>query len=258
MKYIFKKLLQSYLKFLTKIILFLRRPIIIAIAGSTNKTFVREKIVAILKEKNFSVRSNPKSFNTEIGLPLSILNLPSGYNSYKNWLPIIIKAMVAIFDANFPKIMVLELGIDRPGDMKFLSSMIKPKIVILTDITQRYLESFTDMNQLVGEYKYLITKVKANGLVILNYDNLRIRKIADKSPAKVFFFSLNKNNLTLGDSWTASDIITNKNGQQIKITHDSTEEIYKINRFGLHHVYVLLIGLIVKNNLEKISTKYVQ
>ncbi len=252
MKFIFKKLLQSYLKFLTKIILLLHRPIIIAIAGSTNKTFAREKIVAILKEKNLSVRSNPKSFNTEIGLPLSVLNLPSGYNSYKNWLPIIIKAMATIFDANFPKIMVLELGVDRPGDMKFLLSMIKPKIVILTDITQRYLESFTDMNELVGEYKYLITKIGSDGLVILNYDNLRIRKIAEKTLAKVFFFSLNKNDVTLPDFWSASDIITDKNGQQIKVIHDSTEKIYKINRFGLHHVYVLLIGLIVKNNLEKI------
>jgi UDP-N-acetylmuramyl pentapeptide synthase len=78
MKSFFKQLLKYYLKYITKLVLFIHKPVIIAVAGSTNKTFVRDEIRNILEKKGFSVRANPRSFNTEIGLPLAILDLPSG------------------------------------------------------------------------------------------------------------------------------------------------------------------------------------
>jgi len=252
MKLIFKTILQYYLKYITKLVLVIHRPTIIAIAGSTNKTFVKEEVAHALKKQGIDVRSNPKSFNTEIGLPLAVLYLPSGYDSYRNWLPIIFKAALIIFRRNFPDYLVLELGVSNPGDMKYLLSIIKPKIAIITDITQRYLESFSDMDKLVGEYEYLIRKVNC-GLIILNYDNIRIRNLSKVAQVPVEFFGLQN-----GAYWQAVKISRTEQGQIVKVSHNDIINQYKIKRFGKHHVYSLLIGLIIKNYVsgeEKIHKK---
>ncbi len=245
MKKIFKKILQYYLKYITKLVLVIHRPAIIAIAGSTNKTFVKNEINKILKEEGSSIRLNPKGFNTEVGLPLAILNLSSGYNSYKNWLPVIPEAVLKIFQFNFPKFLVLELGISDPGDMKYLLTIIKPKIVVITDITQRYLEGFNDMDKLVEEYEYLVKKTDKNGLAILNYDNQRIKEMANISKVKVKFFGL-----TDGADWQAVEIKKGNRGQLIKVKHNNIVSQYEINKFGQHHVYALLIGLAIKHYLK--------
>ncbi|MEA3464282.1 MAG: Mur ligase family protein [Patescibacteria group bacterium] len=265
MKKVFKLLLKYYLKYITKFVLLIHRPTIIAIAGSTNKTFVKEEVCRVLRALEKNVRANPRSFNTEIGLPLAILYLPSGYNSYKNWLPIIFKSFLAIFQRDFPQYLVLELGVSEPGDMKYLLSIIKPRLAIITDITQRYLESFSDMDRLVGEYERLVKKVKKNGLVALNYDNIRIRNLAKVAKAPVEFFGLQN-----GAHWQAvkinsSAILRGKGrsshynfseggeeqGQTIKVSHNNIVKKYKIKYFGKHHIYSLLIGLIIKNYVTK-------
>ncbi len=240
MKSIFKTILQYYLKYITKLVLLIHRPTIIAIAGSTNKTFIKEEVNGVLRELGKSVRANPRSFNTEIGLPLAILYLPSGYNSYRNWLPIISKAFLAIFQRDFPQYLVLELGVSDPGDMKYLLSIIKPRLAIITDITQRYLESFSDMDRLVGEYECLVKRIQKSGLIILNYDNIRIRNLAKVAEAPVEFFGLQS-----GAHWQAVELDRGAQEQIIKVKHHNIVNQHKIKRFGKHHVYSLLVGLIV-------------
>jgi UDP-N-acetylmuramoyl-tripeptide--D-alanyl-D-alanine ligase len=246
MKLILKKILQYYLKYLTKFVLTIHRPTIIAIAGSTNKTFIKDEISKILRKEGINTRSNPKSFNTEIGLPLSILNLPSGYNSYKNWLPIIMKATSQIFKSNFPRFLVLELGVSDPKDMKYLLSIIKPRIAIITDLTQRYLESFDDMDELAGEYEHLVKKIKPYGLLVLNYDNPRIKNMANISKITTKYFGLSD-----GAHWQAIEVKKEDRGQVIKVNYNDIVNQYTINRFGRHHVYSLLVGLIIKDYVKK-------
>jgi UDP-N-acetylmuramoyl-tripeptide--D-alanyl-D-alanine ligase len=246
MKFIFKTILKYYLKYITKLVLFIHRPTIIAIAGSTNKTFVKEEITKVLKEQGIDVRANPKSFNTEIGLPLAILYLPSGYNSYKQWLPIVMRAFSRLWQKSFPRYLVLELGVSNPGDMKYLLSVIKPKIVVLTEITQRYLESFSDMDELVGEYEYLVKKTPITGFLILNYDNPRIKVMKKEAKGQVIYFGIKER-----ADWQAKEIIKEKVGQIIKVNYQNVTQPYKINRFGQHHVYSLLIGLIIKHYVAK-------
>ena len=93
MKKILKIFLKLYLKILTKIALCIHRPLVIAVAGSINKPFVKMAIKDVLTEAGFKCRANPKNFNTEIGLPLAILYLESGYNSYRKWAEIVVKAL---------------------------------------------------------------------------------------------------------------------------------------------------------------------
>ena len=226
--------------------LFIHKPIIIAVAGSINKPFIKNEISRVLAEQGIKARSNQKNFNTEIGLPLAILNLYSGYNSYKNWLPIIIKAPGIIFKKNFPAYLVLELGTSDPGDIKYLLSIIKPKISIITDITQRYLEGFSDIDSLISEYKYLAKKNPKNGLLILNYDNSNIRNLKKEANCPVKFYG----HKAEADCHVLN-ITKNNNGQFVAVSNEGNKINVQINKFGEHHVRALLVGLIVKDYVAK-------
>jgi len=59
MKSIFKTFLKYYLKVVTKIVLFIHKPVVVAVAGSTNKGFVKKQVKEKLEEAGFSVRANP-------------------------------------------------------------------------------------------------------------------------------------------------------------------------------------------------------
>lgn len=249
MKKVFKKILQYYLKYLAKLVLFIYRPTIIAIAGSVNKSFVKNEI----KEKldgSMTIRANPKSFNTEIGLPLAILNLSSGYNSYSAWLPVIFKSFSSLWQKNFPQLLILELGTSDPGDMKYLLSIVRPKISVITDVTQRYLESFEDVNELLDEYKTLIKKTNKNGLVLLNCDNEKIKNISKLARARVEYFGFGDEAL-----WQALEARTEESGQTVKVKHNNGITQYKIKKFGRHHVYSLLISLAVNDYVERNKKK---
>jgi len=246
MKLIFKKILKYYLKIITKLVLLIHRPIIIGIAGSTNKTFTKNAIVENLKKENIDVRANPKSFNTEIGMPLAILNLKSGYNSYKNWIPAIIKAPKCIFQKKFPKVLVLELGISDPGDMKYLISIAKPKIAIITEITQRYLEGFGDMDKLSGEYEYLIKNMPKDGLVLLNNDNSKVKLLSKFTKCNVQLFGVGE-----GANWQAIQKLEDDTGQILILKNSESEKEIKINKHGQHHIYSSLISLIVNKHVQE-------
>ena len=232
MKRTFKFFLKHYLKLFTRITLFIHKPKIIAIAGSTNKNFVKKEIKRRLLEKGFTVRANPKNFNTEIGLPLAVLNLSSGYNEYSKWIPTLAKAPFTMFEKNFPDFLILTLGTSDEGDMNYLLSIFKPHISIVTDITQRYREGFNEMNDLVREYETLINRTEKRGAVILNCDNYRVKELGKNTPIKKIFFGFSDDADIKIESLKKS-----KTGQNLIIKRDGSYENFEMKRFGRHHAY---------------------
>ncbi|MEF3691758.1 MAG: Mur ligase family protein [Candidatus Moraniibacteriota bacterium] len=243
MKKILKIFLQYYLKIITKAVLLIHKPTVIAVAGSVNKSFVRDEVKKMLLKKGKNVRANPKNFNTEIGLPLAILGLESGYNSYRRWLPIIGQALRAIFQKNFPDCLVLELGVSQKGDMRYLLSIVQPKIVIVTEITQRYMEFFAGMERLVGEYVYLAEKLKKGDTLILNYENKKIKSLKKHTRAKVLFFG--------EDCFECDGYLAYINempqGLKVKMLYRGREKEIEIKRFGNHHARSALIAWMVED-----------
>jgi UDP-N-acetylmuramoyl-tripeptide--D-alanyl-D-alanine ligase len=249
MKTILRQILKYYLKIITKLVLTIHRPLVIGITGSINEFFTKNEIKRQLIESKLEVRSNPKNFNTEIGMPLAILNLASGYDSYSSWLIIMWRALKTLFGYNFPKILLIGYGVAKPGDMKYLLSLIKPKIGVITEITQRYVDSFDSMDELAGEYAYFIKSIDNNGILLLNYDNPRIKMLADITDNKKIYFGLNQlsgEKVAREDYWQGIQIKKTVNGQTVEVINQDNRNNYQINRFGEHHIYALLAGLIVK------------
>lgn len=241
MKYLFKIILKYYLKFIAKLVLMIHKPTIIAIAGSANKYFVKESLKKILEKSGKSVKANQHSFNTEIGLPLAILDLPSGYNSFKKWLPIALKAPTRLFKYKYPEYLILEIGISEPKDMKYLLSIIKPKISIITEITQRYLEKFSSLDLMLKEFQLLVKKTDKKGLVILNADNNKIRTLS-KHHQNIKYFGFDQNS-----NIQIFDIKKTNFGQKIILKNNDIFFEETINRYGKHHAYVLAVSKLVRD-----------
>src|SRR4051812_3206000 len=89
MKQSFKKIVVKILELEAKLVLKKYKPKVVAITGSVGKTSTKDAIYTVLAT-TFFVRKSSKSFNSEIGVPLTILGLPNAWNSPSGWIKNII------------------------------------------------------------------------------------------------------------------------------------------------------------------------
>ncbi len=123
---------------------------VIGITGSNGKTIVKDWLCQLLSsDKN--VVSSPKSYNSQIGVPLSVWNMEENHD-------------LAIFEA----------GISEPNEMPQLQSIIRPTIGIFTNIGQAHDENFLTRNQKIAEKLHLFTHVKT---LIYNIDYPEIHNL---------------------------------------------------------------------------------
>jgi UDP-N-acetylmuramoyl-tripeptide--D-alanyl-D-alanine ligase len=245
MKPFFKKIVQFYLKLLTKFVLWRHRPFVIAVAGSTNKTVVKEYILKFLREKygEKNVRGNPRSYNTEIGLPLAILYLESGESSFWKWWKILVRAKIkALFWGGFPSKLVLELGVEKKGDMEYLLELVRPNWVVITNIEGSYSDAESNLDEIFEEMKLLVRKMPKNGKLILNYDDERVKSLAKFSEAQAVSFGFSKEAAA-----RAKNLKTTVEGQTFDFSFEGSEEAVEIKKYGRHNVYAWVIAKIVKS-----------
>ena len=105
---------------------------ILAISGSYGKTIVKEWIFHFTKS-TYNVIRSPKSYNSKLGVALSVLMLTEKHD-------------LGIF----------ELGISEPGEMDVLKSITQPTHVIITNISTAHIENFDNKSQLIKEKEKLI------------------------------------------------------------------------------------------------------
>lgn len=188
-----KKILQFKLKILAGLILKKYQPEVVGITGSVGKTTTKEAVSVVLASK-FSVRAPLKNYNNEIGVPLTIIGADSPGSSLFGWFLVFLKATFLIIwrDKNYPKIIILELGVDRPGDMKYLTKLAKPSIGIVTAVSHSHLEFFGGLEKIKKEKQGLIEALPSKGLAVLNADSDLVISMATASRAKVLSYGFGK------------------------------------------------------------------
>ena len=173
MKNIFKKFIVTILTLEAKILLARHKPKIIAITGSVGKTSMKDAVYSILK-KHYPTRKSEKSFNSDIGVPLTVLGLPNAWSNPFLWLKNIIDGFfIAVFTRQYPTHLILETGVDRPGDMQKLATWVKPDILVLTRFPDMpvHVEFFSTPEAVVREKMHLAEALKPSGVVIYNHDD---------------------------------------------------------------------------------------
>jgi UDP-N-acetylmuramoyl-tripeptide--D-alanyl-D-alanine ligase len=251
MKNLFKKIIQFYLKILTKIIIWRKKPTVIAIAGTTNKTFVKEMILEELGRDPELVRGNPRSFNTEIGLPLAVLFLPSGYSSIFKWADILLTGtFLSLFSQNFPKMLVLEMGVDKKGDMEYLLSLIRPKIAVITSIDKSFPANGASLDVLAEEISLLVKSLPPDGLAVLNNDDFRVKKMGQLAACQVITYGQGKD-----AQFKIENIRTIFGGQSFDLrSDDNSVETIETERFGAHSLNSIAAAKIVARQIQKMNS----
>lgn len=240
MKSIFKKIVVYILTLEAQIILKRTRPKIIAITGSVGKTSIKDSVYTVLKG-TLHVRKSEKSFNSDIGVPLSVLGLPNGWNSPILWLKNIIDGMFLIFHPTaYPKFLVLEMGVDRPGDMDKLTSWIKPDVVVLTRFPDVpvHVEFFNSPEAVIEEKMKLVNALKPDGVLVYNQDDVHAEKIAKS----IFQKSIGYSRYSLSPYTASGDTMVYENGQVVGfefiLTHLAEAVTMRVlGSLGIQHAY---------------------
>lgn len=200
-----KKILQLKLKMLSRMIIKKYQPVVIGITGSIGKTSTKDAINKVLKEK-LRVRTTFKNYNNEIGLPLTIIGLESPGRNIFGWFGIFLYSfkLILIKDKNYPQVLVLEMGVDRPGDMEYLTDIVPVNVGVVTAVSYSHLEYFGTVHNIQKEKQVLIEKLDTKGLAVLNFDNEYAKDMSDVSKARVLTYGLKE-----GANLQAQDIIYN-------------------------------------------------
>jgi alanine racemase len=139
---------------------------VVAITGSNGKTIVKEWLYQLMREDKNIVRS-PKSFNSQVGVPLSVWQMSSEHD-------------LAIFEA----------GISKPGEMRMLEPIILPTIGIFTNIGQAHDENFSDHEQKIDEklelFRHVETLVYCKDYLLINE---AVQKHEELKNVKIFTWS---------------------------------------------------------------------
>ena len=225
---------KDTLKFLTDASKILRRNLntkIIAITGSCGKTTLKELLGYTLK-KISKVNISPKSYNNKFGVPLSLFNLNES-DEYG----------------------VIEVGMDKKGEIDFLSKIIRPDISVITNINYAHIKNFKNINEIALAKSEIIQNTRPNGYIVLNADDYFFsfhQKLALKRRLKVISFGI-KNNKS-----SVKLLSIKKEGKnfKIKIRINSFEKYFFINNDFQNNIYNTLAALTVMSintNINKLN-----
>ena len=240
MKSIFKHIIVAILTLEAKMLLRRAHPIIIAITGSVGKTSIKDAVYTVLKEK-VHVRRSEKSFNSEIGVPLSVLGLPNAWSNPFRWIKNIIDGfLVSLHPSEYPEVLILEMGVDRPGDMDKLTSWIRPDVVILSRLPDVpvHVEYFDSPDAVIKEKKKLVQALKADGVLVYNQDDTKVVQVAEGVLQQTIGYS----RYSLSPYTASADTVVYENGQAVglefTLTHLDTASLMYINgSLGVQHAY---------------------
>src|SRR3989344_1948504 len=192
MKPTFKKIIILILQWEAKIILKKYKPKVIAITGSVGKTTTKDALYAVLS-KFYYVRKSEKSHNSQMGLLLTVLGCPNGWNDPVIWFENILKGLKLIFmKGSYPEFLVLEVGASKSGDIVKISKWLKTDIVILTAIglVPAHIEFFGSYEKVLEEKAELVKSLKDGGLLFLNNDNVDVLKYINRKDVRRISFGV--------------------------------------------------------------------
>ncbi len=265
-----KIILQNFLRFFSTKILKKYKPEIIGITGSVGKSSAKEAIFAVLSSQ-YNVRQNIKSYNNEIGTPLTIIGAETGGRSIFKWLGVFLKVLklLLVKDNNYPRILVLEMGADRIGDIEYLVKLAPPKIGVFTAVSETHLHAFKDLKGVLKEKEKIVTALPKEAFAVINADDENIMSIESKIKSRIISYGFNETaqvkaiemllaGLQNDFCEAASEWDCKIWGTNFKVSYNgSTVPVFLPHCFGKQHVYAALAGIAVgtayKMNLVDIA-----
>ena len=199
-------------------------PKVVAISGSNGKTTTKDMIAGVLGHE-YNVHATNGNFNNEIGVPMTILQMRMN-----------------------TEILVLEMGMDRPGQLDYLSKLVQPDVAVLTMIGEAHIEFFGTREK-IAEAKMEITHgLKEDGIFIYNGDEPLLTNLATSVEQEQKTFGFNSTNTIFADR-----IQSYKRHASFYI--QTSEDKFRIPLIGKHNVSNTLAAILVGEHFhEKLTT----
>jgi UDP-N-acetylmuramoyl-tripeptide--D-alanyl-D-alanine ligase len=203
---------------------------VIGITGSVGKSTTKEMVAEVLSTRYRTLKS-PGNLNNEIGLPMTMTRLGSGYQRA-----------------------VMEMGFYVPGEIAFLCDIALPQVGVVTNIGTVHAERAGSQEAIARGKSELVQALPPapEGVAILNFDDPWVRKMEEKTKARVFFYGLSP------DAHLWADRVEGLGLEGIRFRmHYQGEILYvKIPLIGRHSVHTALraaaVGLTEGMNWQEI------
>ncbi|HUC01979.1 MAG TPA: UDP-N-acetylmuramoyl-tripeptide--D-alanyl-D-alanine ligase [Candidatus Paceibacterota bacterium] len=270
--------LKATLRRLARLTIWRYRPAVIGVTGSAGKTSTKLAIKAVL-ERDRRVRAAAGNLNSDIGLPLTILGdwsaadlalisraTPAGTKRLRKagfWIKVIVLSLWRIIfasRADYPEILILEYGADRPGDIKRLLNIARPNISVITAIGDIpvHVEFYAGPEEVAREKGRLIEYLPSGGFAILNADDETVMNLQPRTRAHVMTFGFDKSAEVRISRFENKIKDGQPSGISFKLEHGSAVVPVRIdNVFGRAHAYAAgaaaAIGIAFGMNLVTIS-----
>ncbi len=254
-----KKIIVFLLTAEAKSVLKKYKPRIVAITGSVGKTSAKDAIYAALSADAF-VRKSEKSFNSEIGVPLTILGRPNAWMNPLAWISnIFLGLLLVVFRQKYPEWLILEVGADRPGDIKNIAKWLVPDIVVVTRFADVpvHVEYFKSPDAVFAEKAELVKALREDGTLVLSKDDEKVAKLASLSPkAKLLTFGFSRGADIHGSKisvlYEGGGEHRHPAGMKYSIQHQDKTAVVKIqNTIGKQALFASLAGIAVGLSLGK-------
>ncbi|NOQ46140.1 MAG: UDP-N-acetylmuramoyl-L-alanyl-D-glutamate--2,6-diaminopimelate ligase [Desulfobulbaceae bacterium] len=145
-----------------------------AITGSSGKTTVKEMTAAVFSEHLQSIKTGidpvlktKGNFNNLIGLPLSLLPAEAGH-----------------------RMAVLEMGMNRPGEIERLTHIADPDIGCITNVQTAHLEGLGSIEGVAGAKGELFAAMREDAIRVVNFDDPLVRKLIKKNSVQIIGFAV--------------------------------------------------------------------
>ncbi len=208
---------------------------IVTVIGSNGKTIVKEWLYHLLHDEISIVRS-PKSYNSQLGVPISLCLLENKY-----------------------KLGIIEAGISKPGEMHKLEDIIKPNVVIFTSFGEAHQENFKDKTEKASEKLMMFnnadTLIYSVDYEILTNQIINNEDFIDKN---IFTWAISSKNADLkvvkiNKHTNSTEIIADFKGAEIKYKIPFIDEASVKNSLSCL-AYLITQNLLSENILKKFNT----
>ncbi|HWE62873.1 MAG TPA: UDP-N-acetylmuramoyl-tripeptide--D-alanyl-D-alanine ligase [Chloroflexota bacterium] len=193
---------------------------VIGVTGSVGKTTAKDVLAAALGAL-MPALANPRSFNNEIGLPLTLLSLHGAHGAA-----------------------ILEMGIYDVGDIAFLSGIARQTIGVVLNVDAVHLERAGSIERIAQAKAEIVETLPPVGIAVLNHDDPRVRVMAAVAPGRVLTFGLDA-----GADWRGVDLQPLADGLVLTLLRGGQRYPLRSNLPGRHHAYALLAAAAVMDAL---------
>jgi UDP-N-acetylmuramoyl-tripeptide--D-alanyl-D-alanine ligase len=178
-----------------------------AITGSAGKTTTKDFTAAILSRR-FAVEKTPGNQNSQIGFPMSVMNLPRN-----------------------PAWMVGEMGLSEPGDLSRLSRAFEPEVAAILLVAAAHLQFFASVDAIAEGKAEILEGLKPGGTFVANADDPRVAAIAARHRGRVVRFGRGA-----GADVTAREVVPEPDGSRFVLATPEGEAPVRLPVAGPHQV----------------------